>query len=78
NMLFTWRREMAAAAAGDENAIKFVPATITTEAPTTALPAPPAKPGRMEIVLAGGDRVIVAADVDATALTRVVKVLERR
>ncbi|MGH7074497.1 MAG: IS66-like element accessory protein TnpA [Stellaceae bacterium] len=78
NMLFTWRREMAAAAAGDENAVRFVPATIAAEVAPTALPAPPAKPGRMEIVLAAGDRVIVGADVDAAALTRVMKVLGRR
>ena len=32
----------------------------------------------MEIALTGGDRVIVAADVDAAALARVVKVLSRR
>jgi len=32
----------------------------------------------MEIVLTGGDRVIVGADVDAAALNRVVKVLGRR
>jgi transposase len=32
----------------------------------------------MEIVLAGGRRVVVGADVDAAALARVVDVLERR
>ena len=56
----------------------FVPATITAAAAPRALPIPPAMPGRMEIVLAGGDRVIVGADVDAAALARVVKVLGRR
>lgn len=75
NMLFTWRREMRAAAAGDgESAVKFVPATITGETPATSLEAA----GRIEIVLASGDRVIVGADVDAAALARVVKVLARR
>jgi transposase len=79
NMLFTWRREMAATAApASENAVKFVPATIGAVATPTALPIPTAVPGRMEIVLAGGDRVIVGVDVDAAALTRVVKVLGRR
>ena len=38
----------------------------------------PAAGGRMEIVLAGGLRVIVGADVDAAALDRVFTVLERR
>jgi hypothetical protein len=32
----------------------------------------------MEIVLLGGERLIVEADVDAAALARVIKVLSRR
>jgi hypothetical protein len=32
----------------------------------------------MEIVLIGGERVIVGADVDASSLARVVKALSRR
>ena len=68
NMLFTWRREMAAGKAhASESAIKLLPATITAKVPTTALPALSEIPGRMEIVLAGGDRVIVGANVDAAA-----------
>ena len=31
--------------------------------------------GRMEIVLVGGERILVGADVDATALARIVKAL---
>lgn len=34
--------------------------------------------GRMEIVLAAGERIVVGADVDAAALARVVKALLRR
>ena len=34
--------------------------------------------GRMEIVLAAGERILVGADVDAAALVRVVKALSRR
>ena len=34
--------------------------------------------GRMEIVLSGGERIIVGVDVDATALARVVRTLARR
>jgi transposase len=79
NMLFTWRREMGASVAHrSENAVKFVPATIEAAATPAALPALSVNAGRMEIVLAGGDRVIVGVDVDAAALTRVVKVLGRR
>jgi len=32
----------------------------------------------MEIVLTGGERIVVGADVDATALARVVRALARR
>jgi len=54
NMLFTWRREMAAGKAhANESALKLIPATITAEVPTSALPAPTEMLGRMEIVLAG-------------------------
>jgi transposase len=77
NMLFTWRREMAAGKAS-ESALRLIPATITAEVPTPGLPAPTEMSGRMEIVLAGGDRLIVGADVDAAALARVVKALGRR
>jgi transposase len=34
--------------------------------------------GRMEIVLAAGERILVGADVDTAALARVVKALSRR
>jgi transposase len=75
NMLFTWRRQIGTSAllpAGD--AVTFVPAAITTE----AAPTVSAVVGRMEIVLADGDRIIAGKDVDAAALARVVKVLSRR
>ena len=38
----------------------------------------PGAAGRMEIVLAEGDRIIVWADVETAALTRVLKALSRR
>ena len=82
-----------AAAVAPDGAVGFVPARIDV-APAKALPAssPPAALapvasaagpsevpiGRIEIALAGGDRLIVGADVDAAALARVVKVLARR
>jgi transposase len=78
NMLFTWRRQIGAAAlrpTGD--ALTFVPAAITAEAAPAVSPASSVT-GRMEIALASGDRVIVGVDVDAAALARVVKVLSRR
>jgi transposase len=53
----------------------FIPALVVPEA-GGALPAPDL--GRMEIVVHGGCRVIVGADVDAAALARVLAVLEGR
>ena len=40
--------------------------------------AAPEPIGRMEIVLSGGERIIVGMDVDATALARMVRTLTRR
>jgi transposase len=56
----------------------FVPATVVPDSPPA--PMSPAVPvsGRMVIVVGKDRRVIVDAGVDATALARVLKVLERR
>ena len=75
NMLFTWRRRVNSAAPG---ASTFVPAVIAAEPTTIKAPVASTSIGCMEIALAGGDRVIVGADVDAAALARVIKVLSRR
>ena len=78
NLLFTWRRKIAAASGAAADAMRLVPAVITPD-PTPAVPPGPAAPtGRIEIALAGGDRVIVDATVDAAALARVLRVLSRR
>jgi transposase len=80
NLLFTWRREMGAgtsALAGDP--MTFVPAVIgAAPEPAAAAPPSPSAAGRMEIVLAGGDRITVDRTVDGVALARVIKVLSRR
>jgi transposase len=79
NMLFTWRRQMGALSAVPAGAaVTFVPAAITAEPAATVSPACLVAAGRMEIVLARGNRVIVGRDVDAAALARVVEVLSRR
>ena len=79
NMLFTWRRAFGAVASiGTASAATFVPAVIGPGPVPTTSPTPPTPAGRMEIALAGGDRVVVGVDVDAAALARVVKVLSRR
>ena len=76
NLLFTWRRKIAAASGAAGEPMRLVPAVITPD-PTPAVP-PTVPSGRMEIALAGGDRVIVDATVDAAALARVLRVLSRR
>ncbi len=76
NMLFTWRRQLGIASVpSSDAAVTFVPAEIgglgqiagpdlLTSTPTAAEPIS-AVTGRMEIVLAHGDRVIAGSDVDA-------------
>ena len=79
NLLFTWRRQEAAAANGGAERVKLLPVTVAeAEAPTASPVAAPEPIGRMEIVLSGGERIIVGVDVDATALARVVRTLTRR
>ena len=76
NMLFTWRREMGiGASASADDPTTFVPAVIGGPA---AAPSAESSAGAMEIVLAGGDRVIVDRTVDAVALAGVIEVLSRR
>jgi chaperonin GroEL len=48
------------------------------KAPGAAPFAAPRSVGGMEIVLVGGEGIIIGADVDATALARVIKALSPR
>jgi transposase len=80
NLLFTWRRQEArAAASGEAESVKLLPVRVRDAEALAAAPVAASGPaGRMEIVLDGGERIIVGVDVDATALTRVVRALARR
>ena len=79
NLLFTWRRQEAAGANGGAEPVKLVPVTVAeAETASVASVAAPEPIGRMEIVLFGGERIIVGVDVDATALPRVVRTFARR
>jgi transposase len=79
NLLFTWRRQLAAATLANASKVAgFVPALIAPPAARSSSTMDTAAAGRMEIVLASGDRVIVDATVDMAALTRVIKTLSRR
>jgi transposase len=81
NLLFTWRRQNARSAArGGAEPFELLPVSVSDE----RAPAAPVEEsarvfvGRMEIVLAAGERILVGADVDTAALARVVKALSRR
>ena len=79
NMLFTWRRrEQQASGASDVGEpVQIVPVRVVG-APPTASAIAPGSMGLMEIVLVGGERIIVGADVDASSLARVAKALSQR
>ncbi len=76
NQLFTWRRQFGVEPAGPKDLAPILPVTIAPE--TTAEDSGSAPNAQMEIVLAEGDRIIVWADVETAALTRVLKALGRR
>ena len=89
NQVFAWRR-LFREPARDTGTGQFVPVVVgastghevcaATMHPASDDPvaAGLAATGRMEIVLAGGRRVIVDEAVDGSALARVIAVLERR
>ena len=79
NLLFTWRRQMGSGiSALADDPMAFVPAVIGAAPMTASAPPSPSVAGQMEIVFAGGERVIVDRTVDEMALARVIKVLSRR
>jgi transposase len=76
NQLFTWRRQFEVDSAAPKDLAPILPVTIAPD--TTAEDSDPGSSGQMEIVLAEGDRIIVWADVETAALTRVLTALSRR
>jgi transposase len=80
NLLFTWRRQEGRSnAVGGAERLQLLPVTVAdADAGTAGAAAPQSQVGRMEIVLKSGERIVVGADVDASSLARVVKVLLRR
>src|ERR1700722_3448404 len=73
-------RSVRRAARGGAEPFELLPVRVSDE----RAPAAPVEAsarvlvGRMEIVLAAGERILVGADVDTAALVRVVKALSRR
>ena len=76
NLLFTWRRKLGVEPTEQNAPMGIVPVTIAPE--LAAERHCPDAGGQMEIVLSEGDRIIVWADVETAALTRVLKALSRR
>jgi transposase len=75
NLLFTWRRRYAVAGA-HPRVSAILPVTITPS-PAQSIGVRSEPLGRMEIILPSGEKIVVGADVDASALARVVKALRR-
>jgi transposase len=78
SLLMTWRRSFNPEPNGPEaQPAGFVPAMVVA-AGTAATEAAAPSSGRMVIIVGKDRRIIVDASVDATALARVLQVLERR
>jgi transposase len=76
SLLTTWRRQFREGTLGaDRQQPSFAPVLMAPEASSTAEPVSGAD--RIEIVLGNGRRLIVGAGIDASALARVVAVLDR-
>ena len=76
NLLFTWRRKMGVEPSVQNAPMPILPVTIVRGLATER--DCPGAVGQMEIALAEGDRIIVWADVETAALTRVLKALSRQ
>ena len=78
SLLVTWRRSFRLEPTCPEaQQTGFVPVMVVAAAEAPTMDAAPAS-GRMVIVVGEDRRVIVDTSVDATALARVLQVLERR
>jgi len=86
SLLFRWRKELGSVFAAPSGSAEPTAGLATPRFLPVMLPAPAvqaptqesANTGAIEIVLGGGRRVRVGADVDTEALTRIIDALERR
>jgi transposase len=76
NLLFTWRRKMGVEPTEQPAPMPILPVMIAPG--SVAEGHSPDAAGQMEIVLSEGDRILVWADVETAALSRVLKALSRR
>ena len=75
NQLFTWRRRFGVVPQEQDpkEVAPILPVLIVTDTAASGH----GKPGQMEIVLTGGERILVWADVETAALARVLKAMVR-
>lgn len=76
SLLFSWRKKLCGAGCAGVSLPGFARVFVVPEKASARSGA--AIAGRMEVVTASGQRIIVGADVDAEALSRVVAALEGR
>ena len=76
NLLFTWRRQMRMPAADSPRELIPIEVVSSTPAVAPAAAAEVEQRGMIEIVLVGGVRVRVDAEVSGTALRRVLSALK--
>ena len=81
NQLYAWRRRLDGEGAGVRHGA-ILPVTLAAVEPMEAGPVPTVAPpiaaptrGRIQILLPGGVRIIVGADVEGAALQRVLRAL---
>jgi transposase len=79
-LLFSWRRDFREGRLGGADFPDLVPAVVFPDPELPSLPVvgKSVADGRVEIVIGADRRVIVGADVDATALALVLEDLRRR
>jgi transposase len=75
SLLTTWRRQFREGTLGANRQPSFAPVLMAPEVSPRAEPT--SGTDRIEIVLSNGRRLIVGVGIDASALARVVAVLER-
>jgi transposase len=75
SLLTTWRRQFREGTLGADRQASFAPVLMAPE--VASRPEQASGADRIEIVLGNGRRLIVGAGIDASALARVVAVLER-
>ena len=75
NLIFNWRRRF-----GEGLEPVFVPAVVVPDCAPVSGEAVgrEASGGRMEVVVVNGRRIVVGADFDAAALSRLLDLVERR